>query len=71
MTRAFIAYADFLQNTCSAQFCKEILKASDETSYSSTLKCKFKAEIAEADEQQVKHILSLSLELKARKRDEF
>jgi len=51
MTRAFTAYADLLQNTCSAQFCKEILKALNKTSDSLTLKCKFKAEITEADEQ--------------------
>ena len=51
MTRAFTAYADLLQDTCSVQFCKEISEAFNETSYSSTLECKFKAGIAEADEQ--------------------
>ena len=51
MTRIFIAYADFLQDTCSAQFCKKISEAFNETSYSSILKYKFKAEIAETNKQ--------------------
>ena len=51
MTRAFTAYADFLQNTCSVQFCKEISEVFNETSYSSILKCKFKTEIVKTNKQ--------------------
>ena len=51
MIRVFIVYVNFLQNIYLAQFCKEIFEAFNETSYSLILKCKFKTEIAETNEQ--------------------